>query len=141
MQGDPLLAVQEAPLDVAAVLDAVEGPGEGGVVLFVGRVRDRARGRAVRHLDYQAYAPMALSEMRALADEAGARLGAARVAIVHRTGRLQVGEAAVAIAVAAAHRAQAFEACRWLIDALKQRVPIWKKECYAEGGEWVSDRP
>lgn len=138
---EPYLAVQEAPLDVGALLAAVDGPAEGGVVLFVGRVRDRARGRGVRQLDYQAYAPMALAEMRALADEARARLGAARVAIAHRTGRLAVGEAAVAIAVASAHRAQAFEACRWLIDELKQRVPIWKKEWYADGGEWVSDRP
>jgi len=133
--------VQPQPIDVAAVLGAVEGPGEGGVVLFLGRVRDHARGRGVARLDYEAYAPMALSEMQALADEARARLGATRVALVHRTGRIEVGEVAVAVAVAAAHREQAFGACRWLIDTLKQRVPIWKKEWYDDGGEWVSDRP
>ena len=136
-----MIAVQATPIDVAQVLEAVEGPGEGGVVLFVGRVRDTARGRGVRRLDYEAYPAMAQSEMEALAGEARGSHGAARVALVHRTGRLEVGEIAVAIAVAAPHRAQAFEACRWLIDALKQRVPIWKKEWYEDGSEWVSDRP
>jgi len=136
-----MIGVQDQPIDVAVLLAAVEGPGEGGVVLFVGRVRDQARGRAVRRLDYEAYPAMAQSELEALAREAQAQRGATRVALVHRVGRLEVGEIAVAIAVASPHRAQAFEACRWLIDALKQRVPIWKKEWYADGGEWVSDRP
>jgi len=136
-----MIAVQSQPIDVARVLAAVEGPGEGGVVLFLGRVRDEARGRRVRQLDYDAYEGMAQSELAELERVALAEHGAARVALVHRTGRLVVGELAVAIAVAAPHRAQAFDACRWLIDALKQRVPIWKKEWYADGSEWVSDRP
>jgi molybdopterin synthase catalytic subunit len=136
-----MIAVQSQPIDVARVLAAVEGPGEGGVVLFLGRVRDEARGRPVRQLDYDAYEGMALAELAELERVALAEHGAARVAMVHRTGRLTVGELAVAIAVAAPHRAQAFDACRWLIDALKQRVPIWKKEWYADGSEWVSDRP
>lgn len=136
-----MIAVQEQPIDVAGVLAAVEGPAEGGVVLFVGRVRDQARGRTVRRLDYEAYPAMAVAELEALEREALAARGAARVALVHRVGRLEIGEVAVAIAVAAPHRAQAFDACRWLIDALKQRVPIWKKEWYADGSEWVSDRP
>ena len=136
-----MIAVQSQPIDVARVLAAVEGPGEGGVVLFLGRVRDEARGRRVRRLDYDAYEGMAQSELAELERVALAEHGAARVALVHRTGRLVVGELAVAIAVAAPHRAQAFDACRWLIDALKQRVPIWKKEWYADGSEWVSDRP
>jgi molybdopterin synthase catalytic subunit len=136
-----MIAVQSQPIDVAQVLAAVEGPGEGGVVLFLGRVRDEARGRAVRRLDYDAYDAMALAELAELERQALAEHGAARVALVHRTGRLEVGEIAVAIAVAAPHRAAAFEACRWLIDSLKARVPIWKKEWYADGSEWVSDRP
>ena len=136
-----MIAVQSQPIDVARVLAAVEGPGEGGIVLFLGRVRDEARGRRVRQLDYDAYEGMAQSELAELERVALAEHGAARVALVHRTGRLVVGELAVAIAVAAPHRAQAFDACRWLIDALKQRVPIWKKEWYADGSEWVSDRP
>lgn len=136
-----MIAVQSEPIDVAAVLAAVESPGDGGVVLFLGRVRDEARGRAVRQLDYEAYGGMARAELEALAREARAAHGAGRVALVHRTGRLAVGEVAVAIAVSAPHRAAAFEACAWLIDALKQRVPIWKKEWYADGAAWVSDRP
>ena len=136
-----MIAVQSQPIDVARVLAAVEGPGEGGIVLFLGRVRDEARGRRVRQLDYDAYEGMAQSELAELERLALAEHGAARVALVHRTGQLAVGELAVAIAVAAPHRAQAFDACRWLIDALKQRVPIWKKEWYADGSEWVSDRP
>ncbi len=137
----PLIAVGAAPIDVPAVLAAVEGPGEGGVVLFLGRVRDVARERQVARLDYEAYAGMAESELLALAEEARASHGASRVAIVHRTGTLQIGEVAVAIAVAAAHRAPAFAACAWLIDALKQRAPIWKREHYADGSAWISDRP
>jgi molybdopterin synthase catalytic subunit len=136
-----MIAVQSEPIDVGAVLAAVQSSGDGGVVLFLGRVRDEARGRAVRQLDYEAYGGMALAELRALHGQALAQHGAGQVALVHRTGRLAVGDIAVAIAVSAPHRAQAFAACQWLIDTLKQRVPIWKKEWYADGEEWVSDRP
>jgi molybdopterin synthase catalytic subunit len=136
-----LVALTAEPIDTAAVLAAVEGPEEGGVVLFLGRVRRSSRGRTVERLDYEAYPPMAEDELAALADEAVFWLGAARVAIVHRTGRLEVGEIAVAIAVAAPHRAQAFAACSWLIDALKERAPIWKKEWYEDGSQWISERP
>lgn len=136
-----MIGVQSEAIETDAVLAAVEGASEGGVVLFLGRVRDHARGRGVTHLDYEAYAPMAESELRALAEEARAQHGAARVALVHRTGRLEPGEVAVAIAVASAHRAQAFAACSWLIDRVKERVPIWKKEWYADGSQWISDRP
>ena len=93
------------------------------------------------HLDYEAYGGMAEAELRALADEARASHGAERVALVHRRGRLDIGDVAVAVAVACAHRGAAFDACRWLIDTLKERVPIWKKEWYADGGRWISDRP
>ncbi len=128
-------------IDLTAVLDAVEGEAEGAAVLFVGRVRDHTGEREVTQLDYDAYGPMALSEMEALAEEASRTLGAVRVAIVHRTGRLPLGAVAVAIAVSSGHRPAAFAACRWLIDTLKERVPIWKKEFFADGSEWISDRP
>lgn len=131
----------DAPIDLMAVLDAVEGRGEGAAVLFVGRVRDHTGDRDVTHLDYEAYGSMAAGEMESLAEQARTEHGAARVAIVHRTGRLEIGEAAVAIAVSSGHRPAAFAACRWLIDTLKERVPIWKKECFADGEEWISDRP
>ena len=142
MEPDPILVgVGPAPLDVSALLAHVEGPGEGGVVLFLGRVRDRARGREVIGLDYEAYGDMAGAEMRALAEEAVTGHGAARVALVHRTGPLAIGDLAVAIAVSAEHRAEAFGACRWLIDELKRRVPIWKKERYADGSRWIAEHP
>ena len=142
MDTDPILVgVSSEPLDLAALLAHVEGPGEGGVVLFLGRVRDRARGREVTGLDYEAYGDMAGAEMLQLAREAVATRGAARVALVHRTGPLSIGDLAVAIAVSAEHRAEAFGACRWLIDELKQRVPIWKKERYADGSRWIAEHP
>lgn len=136
-----MIVVTEEAIDVAAVLDAVEGHGEGAAVLFLGRVRDHTGDKDVTHLDYDAYGDMARAEMEALAEEARRDHGAHRVAIVHRTGRLELGDVAVAIAVASPHRPEAFEACRWLIDTLKQRVPIWKKEWFGDGGHWVSDRP
>jgi len=136
-----MIALLDTPIDVPAVLAAVEGDSQGGVVLFLGRVRDHSRGKRVTHLDYEAYAPMALAEMQALEREARAEHGAERVALVHRTGRLEIGDVAVAIVVAAAHRAAAYEASRWLIDTLKQRVPIWKKEWFDDGAHWVSPTP
>jgi molybdopterin synthase catalytic subunit len=136
-----VIALTDTPIDVPAVLAAVEGPGEGGVVLFLGRVRDSARGRTVERLDYEAYGDMALDELRALAAEARAGHGASRVALVHRTGTLAIGELAVAVAVAAPHRKEAFAACAWLIDTLKQRVPIWKREWYADGSQWIAEHP
>ncbi len=136
-----MIAVSAQPIDVGAVLAAVEGAGEGAAVLFVGRVRDRNRDQQVEWLDYEAYAGMAESELQALAQQARAEHGAHGVAIVHRTGRLVVGEVAVAIAVSAPHRAAAFAACQWLIDTLKQQVPIWKRERTRDGAEWLSEHP
>ena len=136
-----MIEVTEKPIDIGAVLDAVEGAGDGAVVLFVGRVRDHTRDRRVTHLDYEAYGEMARGELVALADQALAELGARRVALVHRTGRLEIGDVAVAVAVSSEHRPEAFEACRWLIDTLKQRVPIWKKEWYGDGGHWIAAHP
>ncbi len=137
----PTIAVQATPIDVTAVLDAVEDSSDGAAVLFLGRVRDNTAERGVTHLDYDAYGEMACSEMEELAREAQRDHGAHRVAIVHRTGRLEIGDIAVAIAVSSPHRPAAFEASRWLIDTLKQRVPIWKKEWFSDGAHWVSDRP
>jgi molybdopterin synthase catalytic subunit len=136
-----VIDVVEADISVDAVLAAVEGPGEGAAVLFVGRVRNATAGSTVTHLEYECYREMALAEMSALADEALASHSAAAVAIVHRVGHLEIGDAAVAIAVSSAHRAEAYEASRWLIDTLKERVPIWKKEWHEDGGVWVSEHP
>ncbi|MCS6775806.1 MAG: molybdenum cofactor biosynthesis protein MoaE [Chloroherpetonaceae bacterium] len=108
----------------------------GAVCLFVGQTRNHSRGRSVRFLEYDAYIPMAERELLRVAETAEARWNC-RVAIAHRIGRVEVGEASVAIAVGAAHRAEAFEACRYCIDTLKQDVPIWKREMYAEGACWI----
>jgi|SRR5580704_16505083 molybdopterin converting factor subunit 1 len=124
-------------IDIAALERAVADPAAGGAVTFVGSTRNENAGRGVIRLEYEAYEPMALSEMRKLAEEAGTRWKIRRIAIAHRIGVVEIGEASVAIAVSAPHRGEAFEACRFAIDRLKEIVPIWKKE-YFEGGEvWV----
>lgn len=116
---------------------AVANPAAGAIVTFVGTTRRDNAGRNVLRLEYEAYEPMALAEMRKLAQEAGERWNIVRIAIAHRVGFVDIGETSVAIAVSAAHRAEAFEACRFAIDRLKEVVPIWKKE-YFEGGEvWI----
>lgn len=133
--------LSETPLDPAAVAARVSGPDAGGLVTFSGAVRDHARGHAIRHLEYEAYPAMAEREMEKICDEAARRWPGARVAIAHRLGHLEIGDLAVVVAAAAPHRAEAFDACRFAIDALKQSVPIWKKE-FAEGGAyWVDERP
>jgi MoaE-MoaD fusion protein len=129
--------IVRSPIDIAALQAAVADPGAGAVATFVGTTRNENSGRRVLRLEYEAYESMALSEMRKLAEEAGGRFGIIRAAITHRIGVVEIGEASVAIAVAAAHRAEAFDACRFLIDRIKEIVPIWKKEHF-EGGEiWV----
>jgi molybdopterin synthase catalytic subunit len=131
--------ISDRPLDPAAVAARVTGPDAGGVVQFVGAVRDRSRGRDIEHLEYEAYAEMAVQEMERICDEAARRWPGARVAIAHRVGHLAIGDLAVVVAAAAAHRAEAFDACRFAIDALKQTVPIWKKEVATDGASWVDE--
>jgi molybdopterin converting factor subunit 1 len=128
----------DQPLDVAAVEAAVGASRHGAVVSFVGVVRERSDGgAAVRYLEYEAFDQMALREMEALAGVTEERWPGCSLAIEHRVGRLGIGEASVVIAVAAPHRAEAFEACRFAIDRLKETVPIWKKEVFADGSQWV----
>ena len=134
-----MCTLSDRPLVEGEVIARVTGPDAGGVVTFVGNVRDHARGRSIRYLEYEAYPEMAEREMQKIADEAGKRWPGARVAIAHRTGHLEIGEAAVVIAAAAPHRAEAFEACRFAIDTLKRTVPIWKKEVSTDGEYWVDD--
>ncbi len=131
------ITIGPEPIDVTALERAVAHPAAGAIVTFAGTTREDNVGRRVIRLEYEAYEPMALLEMRKLAQTAGERWKIVRVAIQHRVGPVAIGETSVAIAVAAAHRAEAFEACRFAIDRLKEIVPIWKKE-YFEGGEiWV----
>jgi MoaE-MoaD fusion protein len=128
-------------IDTAVILAEVKAGGDGAVVLFDGIVRDNTRGRQTLHLDYEAYEEMALKQMRGLRDEAVAKFGVREVAIVHRLGRLMVGETSVLIAVASAHRGAAFDACRWVIDTLKKTVPIWKHEQFVDGAVWSDGEP
>ena len=122
----------------AEVREAVEGPDAGAVVLFFGTVRDNTDGRAVNYLEYEAYPPMAEKKMAEIADEISDKWGIERVAMIHRVGKLEIGEVSVAVAVASPHRKDGFEACRYAMDRLKQIVPIWKREVWADGAaEWV----
>jgi len=137
---DPRVELCSEPLDLAALIAQVEGPGRGGVCTFTGTVRDHFEGRPVRQLAYEAYEEMAGAQMSALCDEIEARWPGVAVAMAHRVGILAIGEAAVCIAAAGPHRAEAFEACRHGIDALKDRVPIFKQEIYDDGSEWKRNR-
>jgi molybdopterin synthase catalytic subunit len=141
VSGGGLVALRSAPLSLDELVAEVRSPACGGIVTFTGVVRDHSRGQAIEHLEYEAYEPMAEAEMRRIANEVRARWPEARVAMTHRVGRLEIGEPAVMIAVAAPHRAEAFEACRFAIDALKRSVPIWKKEFGVEGTYWVEENP
>ncbi|HZD32425.1 MAG TPA: molybdenum cofactor biosynthesis protein MoaE, partial [Candidatus Angelobacter sp.] len=124
-------------IDGAAILAAIKQPEDGAVVVFDGVVRNQTRGRRTFYLEYTAYEPMALKQMEQLAMQALANFSVRDVWLVHRLGRLEIGETSVYIAVASAHRAAAFEACRWVIDTLKKTVPIWKKEFFEDCAVWA----
>jgi molybdopterin synthase catalytic subunit len=132
-----VVRLQDAPIDVASMTTAIRGDGDGAVALFLGTVRNVNAGRRVLFLEYEAYVAMADGEMARIADEARTRFPISSVDIVHRLGRLAIGDVSVAVAVAAPHRADAIDACRFVIDALKARVPIWKREHFEGGEVWI----
>ena len=131
------MAVGSAPLDVAAVAATVAGARDGAVATFVGLVRDHNSGRRVLWLDYEAYPALAVKAFEQISTEAAAKWPDARIAIHHRTGRVEIGEASVAIAAASRHRADAFAACRYAIERVKQIAPIWKHEHFDGGDVWI----
>jgi len=132
--------ISRDPIDLARLVAAVEAPEAGGIATFTGLVRNHHQGRGVSRLEYSAYESMAEQEMRTILSEAESRW-AVKVVATHRLGTLEVGDVAVAVAAAGAHRAEAFEACRHVIEELKRRVPVWKREQYADGSEaWVEAR-
>ncbi len=131
----------ETPLAPQACIEAVASDRTGGTAVFIGTVRNHTRGRDVLRLEFEAYAPMAVSEMRKIAEAAQQRWQAEHISIHHRVGVLQIGEIAVIIAVATPHRQAAFEACQYAIDTLKETVPIWKKEIFTDGEVWVAAHP
>lgn len=135
----PSAAIARDPIEPSAVLARVGGEEDGAVLLFLGTVRNRAEGRAVSGMRYDVYEEMATQVLSAIAAEAGERCGARRLAVVHRVGELELGEISVAIAVSTPHRAEAYEASRYVIEEIKKRLPVWKKERYVDGdAAWVA---
>ncbi|HSN29697.1 MAG TPA: molybdopterin converting factor subunit 1 [Kofleriaceae bacterium] len=139
--GSRHVVLTDQALSLDRCLAAVRGPGMGGIVTFTGMVRLHSHGATIDHLEYEAYAPMAVKEMARLCDEIEREVAGSALAVEHRVGRLEIGDVAVVIAAAAPHRAEAFTACRAMIDRLKERVPIWKKEVGTQGEEWVGLGP
>lgn len=136
----PLFEVTEAPLSADEIASRVTNPYSGATLVFVGTVREFTKGKQTIHLEYEAYPEMAVAQMQKIGDEIAAEWPGARTAIVHRVGTLGIEEASVVIAVATPHRADAFAACRHAIERLKQIVPIWKKEIWADGEEWIGSQ-
>ncbi|MGA2624496.1 MAG: molybdenum cofactor biosynthesis protein MoaE [Bacteroidota bacterium] len=135
-----MIKIVTGPIHPLEILESVQDPSAGAIDIFIGTTRNHSRGKSVLALEYEAYSPMALKMMYRIADEARAKYGITKISIVHRIGRLEVGEASVVIAVSSAHRREAFEACRLAIDALKTTVPIWKKELFVDGESWVDNQ-
>jgi len=139
--GGRYASIVRNPIDTAGVLARIKQGEDGAAVVFEGIVRNQTRGRKTLYLDYEAYEEMAVQQLEGLADQALKEFKIRDLALVHRLGRLQIGETSVLIVVASAHRAAAFEACRWLIDTLKRTVPIWKKEYFEDGAVWADGEP
>lgn len=138
---DTFVQLVREPISSSALVAQIKQGEDGAVVVFDGIVRNNTRGRKTLFLDYEAYEEMALKLMNELAAEAVSRYGVRSVTLVHRLGKLEVGETSVLIVVASAHRGQAFDACRWMIDTLKKSVPIWKKEHFEDGAVWADGEP
>ncbi len=136
-----MVTLTSEPIDVPTALTYLQSEQAGAIDLFLGVVRDNTQERPVDRLEYEAYDRMAITEMQKIADEAQQQWPILRYAIIHRKGTLQIGEMAVLIGVATAHRADAFDACRYIIDTIKKTVPIWKKEVFTSGEEWVNAHP
>ena len=128
-------------IDVPLCIDRVMSPDSGGIDVFIGTVRNSTKGKKVVRLEFEAYEPMALKEMKKIADEILLKWPVHKIVIHHRTGVLKVGDIPVVISVSAAHRDAAFDACRYAIDTLKRTVPIWKKEVFEDGEQWVAAHP
>jgi MoaE-MoaD fusion protein len=137
----PHTSIVRVPIDTDGTVRRLKRGEDGAVLVFEGVVRNQTRGRKALYLDYEAYEAMALQQMETLAAEALQKFQIRDLALVHRLGRLEIGETSVLVAVASAHRAAAFEACRWLIDTLKRTVPIWKKEYFEDGAVWADGEP
>jgi MoaE-MoaD fusion protein len=136
-----IVALTREVINTEKLVATAKQGADGAVVVFDGIVRNNTRGRRTLHLDYEAYEEMALKQMNQLAEQALSKFAVRHVAVVHRLGHLEIGETSVLIIVASAHRGAAFDACRWVIDTLKQTVPIWKKETFVDGAVWAAGEP
>jgi MoaE-MoaD fusion protein len=134
---EDILQLVRQPIQPREIIESLKAPEDGAVVVFDGFVRNNFKGRRTLYLEYEAYEPMAYAQMRRIAAEIRAKFAIHRFAIVHRLGRVEIGESSVLIAVSSPHRAAAFDACRWAIDTLKRTVPIWKREYFAGGAAWA----
>jgi molybdopterin synthase catalytic subunit len=132
-----MIKIQREDIDIQYYLEKVRSPDSGGIVTFLGTVRDNAKGRKIAKMNIEVYESMALTQLKAIRAEALEKFGVNEIAVVHRYGDLEVGDNIVFVAVSAGHRVEAFKACMYIIDELKQRVPIWKKETTPEGDFWV----
>ncbi|MBN9494988.1 molybdenum cofactor biosynthesis protein MoaE [bacterium] len=132
-----LVRVTEDVLLAQEAVEAVASPAAGAIDVFLSVVRDNNLGRDVQYLEYEAYPAMAEREMRAIGEEASSRFSLEAYAVLHRTGRLEIGETSLLVVVSSAHRAASFEACHWMVDEIKKRVPVWKKEVWTDGEAWV----
>ncbi len=135
-----LVLTQKEPIDINSILTRGALDSDGSDIVFIGKVRNSSRGKKVTHIDYEIYPEMAVRELNKIVDEAMAGNETGRVAVVHRFGRVTVGEASIVILVSSPHRDSSYTASRYIIDEIKKRVPIWKKEFYDDGSEWISDR-
>ena len=135
------IQILSSTLNIQSSIDWIMSPESGGIDVFIGTVRNATKGKKVIRLEFEAYEPMAIAEMEKIANQAFEKWPVQKILIHHRTGILEVGEVPVIIAVSAAHRAAAFDACRYIIDTLKQTVPIWKKEIFEDGEVWVAAHP
>ena len=141
MSNSVQIELKDTPLSISEAEAFVESPDTGGLVVFIGTVRNKTQAKPVIRLEFEAYEPMAISEMRKIAEQALAQFAVTKIAIHHRVGVLEIGEIAVVIAVSAPHRGAAFDACEHCIDTLKLTVPIWKKEVFEDGDVWVAAHP
>ena len=132
-----MITIVKEKINIDKVVQSVQDPSAGGIDVFIGTTRNHSNGKQVFSLEYEAYQPMALKMMNEIAEEARRRWQVNKISLVHRIGKVEIGEASVVIAVSSAHRKEAFDACRYLIDALKKNVPIWKKEIFKDGEVWV----
>ena len=137
MDSEDIFRIVREPIDAKGIVESLKAPEDGALVVFDGFVRDNFKGRKTLYLEYEAYENMAWAKMREIGAQIHERFAIQRLAMVHRLGRLEIGETSVLIAVASAHRAAAFDACRYAIDTLKKTVPIWKKEYFVGGAVWA----